>query len=282
MAGMNGATLSKPAEGTKQEGVFAALHNARWVIAAWAPILVLLIAWEAVSQSGLVTPFSLPAFSAVIERIVQNAATGDLFINVGLTLYRTLVGYVIAAVLGVTLGVAMGRRPLAHWFFDPIISVGFPMPKIAFLPIIVLWLGFFDTSKITMVAFNTIFPIVTATVVGIQGVEKELIWSARALGTSDRRLLPDIILPAALPQILTGLQIALPIALVVDIITEMAMGGYGVGGAMQTASRFADSRGVFAGIIEITVVGYALIKGMSMLRRRLLQWHQEATDPSTA
>jgi ABC-type nitrate/sulfonate/bicarbonate transport system permease component len=78
------------------------------------------------------------------------------------------------------------------------------------------------------------------------------------------------------------LQIALPIALIVDIITEMAMGGYGVGGAMQTASRFADSRGVFAGIIETTVVGYALIKGMAMLRRRLLLWHQEANDPSTA
>jgi ABC-type nitrate/sulfonate/bicarbonate transport system permease component len=281
MAGMNGATLAKPAE-SRQDGFFAVLHNARWIIAAWAPILVLLIAWEALAQSGLVTPFSLPSLSSVIERIVQNASTGDLFINVGLTLYRTLVGYAIASCLGVLLGVGMARHPLTHWFFDPIISVGFPMPKIAFLPIIVLWLGFFDTSKITMVAFNTIFPIVTATVVGIQGVEKELVWSARALGTSERRLLPDVILPAALPQILTGLQIALPIALVVDIITEMAMGGYGMGGAMQTASRFADSRGVFAGIVETTVVGYALIKGMSMLRRRLLLWHQEASDPSTA
>ena len=279
---MNGAALTSPARDAKNEGLIAVLYNARWIIAAWAPIIVLLLAWESLSQSGLVTPFALPAFSAVIERIFHDGATGDLFINVGLTLYRTMVGYGIASVLGVLLGVGMARQPITHWFFDPIISVGFPMPKIAFLPIIVLWLGFFDVSKITMVAFNTIFPIVTATVVGIHGVEKELIWSARALGTSERRLLPDVIFPAALPQILTGLQIALPIALVVDIITEMAMGGYGVGGAMQTASRFADSRGVFAGIIETTVVGYTIIKGMAILRRRLLSWHQEASDPSTA
>ena len=122
----------------------------------------------------------------------------------------------------------------------------------------------------------------SATIVGILGVEKELIWSARNLGTTDRRLMWDVLLPAALPQILTGLQVALPIALIVCIITEMSMGGYGMGGAMQSASRFADSRGVFAGIVETTIVGYIMIKGMAMLRRRLLLWHQEALDPTTA
>jgi ABC-type nitrate/sulfonate/bicarbonate transport system permease component len=85
-----------------------------------------------------------------------------------------------------------------------------------------------------------------------------------------------------LPQIITGLQVALPIALIVAIVTEMFMGGYGLGGAMNTAARFADSRGVFAGIVEIAVIGYALVKGITMMRRRLLLWHQEAVAPSTA
>ena len=147
---------------------------------------------------------------------------------------------------------------------------------IVILPIIVLWLGFFDVSKITMVAFNTIFPIVTATIVGIMGVEKELIWSARNLGTTDRRLMWDVLLPAALPQILTGLQVALPIALIVCIITEMSMGGYGMGGAMIQASRMADSRGVFAGIIEISLVGWLFVKAMAMVRARLLFWHAQS------
>ena len=92
----------------------------------------------------------------------------------------------------------------------------------------------------------------------------------------------EILLPAAMPQIFTGLQVALPIALIVGVLTEMAMGGYGIGGSMQTASRMADSLGVFAGIIEIAVIGYALVKSMALLRHRLLLWHQEAQEPTTA
>ena len=280
MARMNEAVL--PRRVAESEAEPRILTKLRWGILSWLPVIVLIVAWELFSRSGLVTPFALPAFSTVIERIVSDGQSGDLFINIGLTLWRTFTGFAIASVLGIGLGLLIARYALARWFFDPIISVGFPMPKIAFLPIIVLWLGFFDVSKITMVAFNTIFPIVTATIVGILGVEKELIWSARNLGTTDRRLMWDVLLPAALPQILTGLQVALPIALIVCIITEMSMGGYGMGGAMQSASRFADSRGVFAGIVETTIVGYIMIKGMAMLRRRLLLWHQEALDPTTA
>jgi ABC-type nitrate/sulfonate/bicarbonate transport system permease component len=244
-------------------------------------ILLLLVAWEAFARSGKVTPFMLPAFSAVVERIYDDAVAGTLWINLGLTIYRALTGFFIAAIGGIALGAVMSRWKLAHWFFDPIISVGFPMPKIAFLPIIMLWLGLYDVSKISMVVFDAIFPVVTATLAGIAGVEKELIWSARNMGASERALMWQIALPAALPQILTGLQVALPIALIVAIIAEMAMGGYGLGGAMMTASRFADSRGVFAGIVEIAIVGYVLIKAMVLIRRRLLVWHQETSGLTT-
>jgi ABC-type nitrate/sulfonate/bicarbonate transport system permease component len=197
------------------------------------------------------------------------------------TLYRALAGFLIGAVAGVALGMGICRNRLTNWFFDPIISVGFPMPKIAFLPVVMLWLGVYDMSKITMISVEAIFPVVTATIVGIRGVERELLWSARNMGAGERELLWQIALPAALPQIITGLQVALPIALIVAIVTEMFMGGYGLGGAMNTAARFADSRGVFAGIVEIAVIGYALVKGMGLIRRRLLLWHQEAVAPST-
>jgi ABC-type nitrate/sulfonate/bicarbonate transport system permease component len=244
-----------------------------------SPIIALALAWEAFAQSGRVTPFMLPALSAVFERIYDDAIGGELWINTGLTLYRALVGFAIAAVGGVVIGLAMARSTIARWFFDPVISVGFPMPKIAFLPIVVLWLGFYDVSKIAMVVFDAIFPVVTATLLGIQGVERELIWSARNMGARENELMWQIALPAALPQIFTGLQVALPLSLIVTVVAEMAMGGYGLGGAMITASRFADSRGVFAGIIEIAAVGYVLVKAMAILRRRLLLWHQEAMEP---
>jgi ABC-type nitrate/sulfonate/bicarbonate transport system permease component len=254
---------------------------AGWFLARWIVIIVLLAGWEIFARSGAVTPFMLPALSVVLGRIWEDAQSGELLINAGQTLYRALVGFVIAGVGGILLGMLMARSRGVRWFFDPIISVGFPMPKIAFLPIIVLWLGFFDVSKITMIAFNTIFPVITATIVGIYSVEKEIVWSARNLGTGEHEMLWEIIFPAALPQIFTGLQVALPIAMIVGVLTEMAMGGYGVGGSMQTATRMADSLGVFAGIVEIAVVGYALVKFMTLLRRRLLVWHQEASEPTT-
>jgi ABC-type nitrate/sulfonate/bicarbonate transport system permease component len=241
-------------------------------------ILVMLIAWEAFARSGKVTAFMLPPFSAVVERIYADAISGELWRNLGVTIFRALTGFAIAAAGGVALGAMMARNRVVRWFFDPIISVGFPMPKIAFLPIIILWLGVYDVSKISVVVVDAIFPVVTATLAGLAGVERELIWSGRNMGASERELMWQVALPAALPQILTGLQVALPIALILAIIAEMAMGGYGLGGVMMTASRFADSRGVFAGIVEIAVVGYALIKAMALIRRRLLVWHQESAE----
>jgi ABC-type nitrate/sulfonate/bicarbonate transport system permease component len=253
-----------------------------WWVARWISVAVLLLAWEGLARSGLVTPFMLPPLTVVLARIWSDALSGDLLQNLWVTLYRALAGFGIAATLGTVLGVLIARNRFVRWFFDPIISVGFPMPKIAFLPIIALWLGYNDASKMTIVVFDSIFPVVTAAIAGTLAVEKELLWSARNMGAGEQALLWEIVLPAALPQIFTGLQVALPIALIVSIVAEMTMGGTGLGSAMMVASRFADSPGVFAGIIEIAVAGYFLVKLMALLRRRLLMWHQEALAPATA
>ena len=257
------------------------VHTLVWGFARTFSIVALAIAWEVLARSGTFTPFQLPALSAVLERIWSDAVSGDLWINTALTLYRALTAFAICAVGGVLIGMAMSRNVFANWFFDPIVSVGFPMPKIAFLPVVILWLGVYDLSKITIIVIDAIFPVIAATVIAIQGVERELIWSARNMGANNRELLHQIILPAALPQILTGLQVALPLSLIVAVVAEMLMGGYGLGGAMMTASRFANSTSVFAGIVEIAVVGYVLVKVMALIRRRLLVWHQEAVTPYT-
>ena len=253
-----------------------------WAGARVFSIILLLAAWEFAARSGIFTPYQLPSLSAVLGRIWSDATTGDLAINTALTLYRALTAFLICAVLGVAIGTAMSRNVIANWFFDPIVSVGFPMPKIAFLPVVILWLGVYDVSKITIIVIDAIFPVIAATVIAIQGVERELIWSARNMGATNRELLWQIVLPAALPQIMTGLQVALPLSLIVAVVAEMLMGGYGLGGAMITAARFANSTGVFAGIVEIAVVGYVLVKAMALIRRRLLIWHQEASEPTHA
>jgi ABC-type nitrate/sulfonate/bicarbonate transport system permease component len=282
MARINGAdslVLPRPeTAGIRLDRLGAAMGRR---VGSLLPLIALVLAWEVSSRSGVVSSFLLPPLSAVLERVWEDALSGELIVNLGLTLYRALAGFAIAAVGGVALGILMTRNKLIRWFFDPIVSVGFPMPKIAFLPIFMLWLGLYDVSKISMAAFNAIFPVIVATIAAAEGVDRELLWSARSLGAGERQLLREIILPAALPQIITGLQVALPVSMIVTIVTEMLMGGQGLGGAMIAASRFADSPGVFAGIVEIAVAGLCLVKGMTALRRRLLIWHQEAQEPTT-
>jgi ABC-type nitrate/sulfonate/bicarbonate transport system permease component len=271
--------LARPVEAGLRLDLIAAGLGRR--IGSLLPLIVVVLGWEALSRSGVVSTFLLPPLSAVLQRVWDDALSGDLTINLGMTLYRALTGFAIAGIGGVALGILMTRNKFIGWFFDPIVSVGFPMPKIAFLPIFMLWLGLYDVSKISMATFNAIFPVIVATIAAAEGIDRQLLWSARSLGASERQLLREIILPAALPQIMTGLQVALPVSMIVTIVTEMLMGGQGLGGAMIAASRFADSPGVFAGIVEIAIAGLCLVKGIALLRRRLLIWHQEAQAPTT-
>ena len=241
-----------------------------------APMLALVVAWEVAARLHLTTDFLLPSFSTVMRRLALDTASGQLPLALAYTLYRALAGFALAAVSGVAIGILIARVRIARWFFDPLVSVGLPMPKIAFLPVFVLWFGVFDESKILMVAFSAIFPVIVETAAATESVDRILIWSALGLGTGKGSLLWEIALPAALPQIMTGLQVALPISLIVAVLTEMAMGGEGLGGSMMQSMRFADSPGVFAGIIAIAIAGSVLVKAMEIIRRRLLVWHAEA------
>ena len=238
----------------------------RWRAARFITPALLIIGWETLVRGGTISSYMLPPLSAVLQQIGEHITSGELLVNLATTLFRTFSGFIIAAIGGVLLGVTMNRSRLANWFFDPIVSVGFPMPKIAFLPVFILWFGLYDGSKITIIAVSAIFPVITATLAGLQGVERELVWSARSLGASARR---------------ASFEIALPTALIVDVIAEMMMGGFGLGGMMLEASRQMDSTGVFAGIVETAVTGHVVITLMSVARRRLLRWHQETQEMAT-
>jgi len=278
---MMGGGTAALVPGAVETGGGRLLESVRGIFMASFPVLLLLLAWDLATRYGLTTPFLLPSPWVVAARMWSDTASGDLAVNLGTTLIRAFIGFAIAASVGIVLGMLIVRNLFVHWFFDPIISVMFPMPKIAFLPIFMLWFGLYDTSKIALVVFDATFPVITATIAAAQGVDRQMLWSARMLGASDKQLLWEIIVPAAFPGIMTGLQIALPISLIIIIVTEMIMGGPGLGGAMIAASRFADSPGVFAGILEIAIAGFCVVKGMAVVRRRLLVWHQEAEDPTT-
>lgn len=195
-----------------------------------------------------------------------------------MTLYRMLVAYLAAAVIGIALGVAMGRLAWVRWFFDPLLSLGFPAPKISFLPVLILWFGLSDLSKIVLTTVDCVFPIVSATYLGTLGVERTLVWSALNLGTRERALLWKVLVPAALPQVLSGLQVALPVAFIVMIVSEMLTGSVGLGGYIGEGYRFAVATTVFAGLVVTGALGYAALALFARLRRRLLVWHEETVS----
>jgi len=245
------------------------------LLARLSPIFVLLAVWEGAALLHLVKPFLLPAPHVVAGRIWKDVISGQFEMNAALTLYRALIGFAMACLIGVPAGILIASDRFVRWFAEPLVSVGFPMPKIAFLPVFMLWFGVYDVSKIVMVCFAAVFAVVAAAEAGTRGVDKFMLWSARAMGAGRYQLFREVILPAAMPQFLTGMQIALPVSLITAVAAEMLMGGAGLGGAMLAAGNYADSPGVFSGIVQTSVVGLVAVAGMTALRRRLLRWHPE-------
>jgi len=249
-------------------------HTSRLALNALS-IAVVLATWQLISSTGVLGDFLLPSIPSVLLRFYGDLVDGSLLERAGQTLEVTFAGFAIAAVLGLIIGIVTARVRFARWLFDPLISVGLPTPKIAFLPIFILWFGVFDELKIALVTFNCVFPIIVSAWAGADGVDEFLVWSARGMGARRSQVLSEVVLPAAAPSILTGLQVALPLSLIVTIVTEMATGGDGLGGAMIRATRLADSPGVFSGVLAVGLVGFALLKSAELIRRRLLAWHVE-------
>jgi ABC-type nitrate/sulfonate/bicarbonate transport system permease component len=201
--------------------------NTRWgEILSYRPVysvLALLLAWEVASRLALINPYFLPAPSLVIERAYQILLGEKLLQHLAGTLLRSLAALVLCVAIGVPLGVAMARIAAVRWFFDPLISLGLPVPKIALWPIFVLWFAF-RRLQILLTTFACAFPVVSATYLGTRNVDKFVVWSAPTLAriaslalesrSSRRRC-----------EILTGIQTVLPIAIIIVVLTEMLSGG---------------------------------------------------------
>jgi NitT/TauT family transport system permease protein len=235
-------------------------------------LVILLVLWEIVGQLGLIHYYFLPPLSAIIARFVELTLSGQMLYNAYLTLYRALIGLAIASVFGVIVGVLSARNDLVDWFFDPIIKIGYPIPIISLIPVFMLWFGIGDISKIIMVAVGTFWPVAVNARDSTRQVQTNLIWSAQMMGTGDRRLLWRVIMPAALPGILTGFQIAMPLSLIITFVFEMVAGGGGLGALEIQGVRSFQSEQVYAAIIAIMFIGIGLDRLLRITRNRLLHW----------
>ncbi|MFB6091808.1 MAG: ABC transporter permease [Haloquadratum sp.] len=235
-------------------------------------LVLVLVLWEVVAQLGLIHHYFLPPLSEVLGLFFELLVSGDLLYHAYLTLKRAMIGLAIAIALGVPIGVLCGRSRIVGWFFNPIIAVGYPVPIIALIPVFILWFGIGDVSKFLLVALGTFWPIAVNARNSTQNVDENLIWSARMMGTSDRKLLWKVIVPVSAPGILTGIQIALPISLIITFIFEMVAGGGGLGYLEIRGVREFSSPQVYAAIFAIMIVGLALDRLLRAVRRRILSW----------
>ncbi|WP_254533023.1 ABC transporter permease [Natrinema gelatinilyticum] len=237
-----------------------------------ASLVVVLLLWEFASQNGFVHYYFLPPLTDVLETFYELTVSGRLLEATFLTVRRALAGLVIACVLGVVVGMLSARNRIAAWFWDPIIEVGYPVPVIALVPVFIFWFGTGDLSKILLIAVGCFWPVAINARNATRDVDENLVWSARMMGTSDRRLLRKVVVPAAAPGIISGIQIALPISLIITFVFEMVAGGGGLGHLEILGVRSFRSEQVYATLIAIMIVGFALDRGLRLLRARVLRW----------
>jgi ABC-type nitrate/sulfonate/bicarbonate transport system permease component len=250
-----------------------ASRSGRWLWTIY-PLILLVVVWEAAARLGLVRPLFLPPFSMVLDQLYATLAQGELVPPLLVSLYRTAMGLLLAAVIGIPLGFLMVRSRVMAWLFDPIVAFGNPAPKLALIPIFTLWFGIDHLSKIMLVAATTVFPFILAAAAGARAVPLNQIWAARAMGSSELMLLRRVVLPASLPALLSGVRVAVPTALLTTFTAEMVAGG-GLGGALVLAQRYFESPTVYAYLLVMLACGYLLDVELLRIRRRLLRWHEE-------
>jgi ABC-type nitrate/sulfonate/bicarbonate transport system permease component len=227
-------------------------------------LLAIVVLWEAAARAGFASALFLPPFTKVIIEWWAVCVDGSLPLDLAVSLSRAAAGLFLATLIGVPLGIAMTRSRLLHWLFDPVIALAFPSPKIAFLPIFILWFGIYSLSKILLVAFACVFPILIGSFAAASSVNRVWLWSAASMGTSRLAMLFRIVLPAAWPRIFAALRIALPVSLITTFTAEMVSGGGGMGATLMYSQRFFESPTVFAYIL--TMLGVGLLLDALMLR----------------
>ncbi|MGC4025539.1 MAG: ABC transporter permease subunit [Mesorhizobium sp.] len=239
----------------------------------WIVPALILAGWEAASRAGLIAPNVLPAPSAVAEAFWRLLVSGELIENIGVSSARALVGFAIGGSIGFVLGLANGMSALSRGLTDTTLQMIRNIPHLALIPLVILWFGIDEEAKIFLVALGVFFPIYVNTLLGIQGVDPQLIEMGRIYGMSPAKLFLRVILPGALPAIFVGLRYALGIMWLTLIVAETISASSGLGYMAMQAREF-----LLIDVVVLSILIYALLGKLAdslarLLERLSLQWH---------
>jgi len=239
------------------------------------PIIATIALWQAVVMAGVAPPALLPAPGTVFARFLQQIVSPAYLEHAYITLYRLFFGFAIAVAAGIAFGILMTGSQAVAAIVRPLVRVLAPVPKIALYPAFTLTLGYDDASKIALVIADALFPILLSTYQGASAVEPKLAWSARAMGLSPLKTLFRVVLPAAMPSVLTGCRIGLIISCIVVFLAEMIPSTDGLGHLLMRAARNFQTVDMFVPLITISILGLLLNAGFNALRRHLLRGFAE-------
>jgi NitT/TauT family transport system permease protein len=238
----------------------------------YLPLLLIAIAWEIAPRLGLVSPLALPPLSGVLVAWVDLVRDGELITNGASSLYRAGVGLALAIVVGGALGVFMAWWRPVNALLSPLVELFYPMPKSALIPVTVLWLGFGDGSKILLIFLGCMLPVTLGAFNGARGSDRVLVWSARSMGASRLRMLWDVVLPSAMPELLNGIRTALALAFILLVSSELIVAQKGFGYLIGYLGSSGSYEGMFAVVLTVALTGFAADRGYQRLMHRVLQW----------
>ena len=237
----------------------------------------LFLAWWAVTYTGLIEPLFLPSPQAIAARAWQLLGEGymgaSLAHHLGASLQRIGLAVIAALATAVPLGIAMGRSRWVQGVFDPLIEFYRPIPPLAYLPLIVIWCGIGEVSKVLLIYLAIFAPLVIATATGVRSVDPARLRAAQSLGATPWQLTRYVLLPSALPEILTGVRIGLGVGWSTLVASELIAAQQGLGFMVQSAAQFLVTDVVILGILIIAAIAFLLELGLRAIQRRLVPWH---------
>jgi ABC-type nitrate/sulfonate/bicarbonate transport system permease component len=242
----------------------------RW--APWLAFAALLAIWQAGADLGLVSPLALPSPWRVAKALAEVAASGDLARHVGASLSRMGIGWTLGTLAGLAFGLVMGMVSLARAAGLPIVSALFPVPKIALLPLLILWLGIGEPAKVAVILLGVFFPTVIATYSAVDNVPRNLIRMGQSFGLGTGAIVWKIVLPGALPGILAGFRITAAIALILLVAAEMIGPEFGIGAFILLVGNLMQSDKLIAGVAVLSLLGLAIAFLLGRLEAWLLRW----------
>jgi len=240
----------------------------------YLPLLLLGAGWEFAARSGVVSQLALPPLSHVLLAWIEMIRSGELISNGAASLWRAGAGLALAIAVGAMLGIAMAWWRPVNAALGPLVEMFYPMPKSALIPVTVLWLGFGDGSKILLIFLGCMLPVTMGAFNGARGSDQALVWSARSMGASRLRMLLDVVVPSALPEILNGIRTSLALAFILLVSSELIVAREGLGYLIGYLGANGTYDAMFAVVLTVAFLGFAADRAYQALVERLLLWRE--------